>query len=222
VWPQPTEIKSNKLVSRPNALAIRIVEVMGMPSPEAITHWLHRLEAGDPDGARVLWDHYFQRLVELARGKLRDTPRQVADEEDVALSAFASFCRGVEKGRFADLPGREGLWPLLVRITACKVTDHARRERARKRGGDAGPATTEADLAQVVGSEPSPAFAAQVADECRRLVAALPEEPLRAVALWRMEGWTVEEIAGRLNCTPVTVKRKLARIRSLWRAESET
>jgi hypothetical protein len=45
--------------------------------------------------ARNLWEAYFNRLVGLARTKLRTAPRRAADEEDVALSAFDSFCCGV-------------------------------------------------------------------------------------------------------------------------------
>jgi DNA-directed RNA polymerase specialized sigma24 family protein len=55
-----------------------------------------------------------------------------------------------------------------------------------------------------------------VAEECRRLLDALGDAELRSVAVWKMEGYSVEEIAGKLDCAPITVKRKLARIRSLW------
>jgi RNA polymerase sigma factor (sigma-70 family) len=186
-----------------------------MSSQEPITHWLRQLESGDAEAARGLWDHYFRNLVELARARLQNFPRQATDEEDIALSAFASFCRGVENGRFAGLLGRDSLWRLLVHITACKIADHARRQRAQKRSPERGP-VTDAELDLVVGREPSPEFAAEVVEECRRLLDTLPEDVLRSVALWRMEGWTVEEIADKLKCAPVTVKRKLARIRSIW------
>src|SRR5258708_3472646 len=50
----------------------------------------------------------------------------------------------------------------------------------------------------------------------------LGEEGLRAVALGRMEGYTVEELAARLGCVPRTVERKLRRIRHLWEAQIPT
>src|SRR5438046_5072372 len=108
-----------------------------MPSEGSITQWLHRLQAGDPQGAERLWERYFHRLVGLARAKLQDLPRRAADEEDVALSAFASFCRGVEGGRFPQLLDRHDLWRLLVTITARKALRLARDERSQKRGGGA-------------------------------------------------------------------------------------
>jgi hypothetical protein len=36
------------------------------------------------------------------------------------------------------------------------------------------------------------------------------------VALWKMEGYTKEEIASRLGCVVSTVSRKLGLIRQLW------
>jgi RNA polymerase sigma factor (sigma-70 family) len=176
------------------------------------------LEEGDDGAARALWERYFERLVGLARRRLEGAPRGAADEEDVALSALDSFCRGAAQGRFTDLLGRDSLWRMLVHITAHKVLDHVRRERAKMRGGDAAP-LAEADLDQVVGSEPTPEFAAQVAEECQRLLGKLGDATLRAVALRRMEGHSVEEAAAQIGCSPVTVKRKLARIRSIWAGE---
>jgi DNA-directed RNA polymerase specialized sigma24 family protein len=57
-------------------------------------------------------------------------------------------------------------------------------------------------------------------DECRRLVDRLGEQTLRSVALWKMEGFTNNEIARRLGCVPQAVERKLRAIRRLW-AEKE-
>jgi DNA-directed RNA polymerase specialized sigma24 family protein len=194
-----------------------------MTSAGSITHWIGQLKAGDPAAAQKLWEGYFQRMVELARQKLQGAPRRAADEEDVALSAFHSFCRGAGGGRFPQLCDRDGLWPLLLAITAHKAIDLLRRERRLKRGGPppeaAAPAGPEAELAQVVGREPSPEFALQVAEECRRLLDRLGDEQLRSVALWRMEGYSVEEIAARLGCVPRTVERKLRLIRRLWGEE---
>jgi hypothetical protein len=45
-------------------------------------------------------------MVGLARARLQGLPRRAADEEDVALSAFASFCRAAEAGRFPRLCDR--------------------------------------------------------------------------------------------------------------------
>ena len=70
-----------------------------------------------------------------------------------------------------------------------------------------------------VGREPTPEFAASVAEEYQRLLGCLADRELEAVALWRMEGYTVEEIAARLDCAPRSVKRKLRLIRGIWEKE---
>jgi hypothetical protein len=55
----------------------------------SITEWITHLRAGDLEAARPLWERYFERLVHLARARLR--PGGDVDGEDVALSAFDSF-----------------------------------------------------------------------------------------------------------------------------------
>jgi DNA-directed RNA polymerase specialized sigma24 family protein len=200
-----------------------------MAADESITRWIALLKEGDPAAAQQLWERYFRRLVGLAREKLGGAPRRVADEEDVALSAFDSFCRAAGRGRFPQLTDRDDLWPLLFVITERKAADLVGYNRRRKRGGGVvlgesglvGPASrAEADtgLDQFPGDEPSPEFAAQVAEECRRLLELL-DDSQRAVALWKMEGFTNEEIAERLGCVPRTVERKLGMIRKHWARE---
>jgi DNA-directed RNA polymerase specialized sigma24 family protein len=184
-------------------------------SPEgSVTRWLGRLRAGDPAAAQPLWERYFHRLVELARARLRGAPRRAADEEDAALSAFDSFLRGAARGRFPRLADRDDLWRLLVVITARKAL-HLVRDAGRLKRGGGTPGGAE-DVEQVAAPEPTPAFAAQVAEECERLLGLLGDGPLRAVALEKMEGYTAEEIAERRGCSPRTVERKLRLIRRLW------
>jgi DNA-directed RNA polymerase specialized sigma24 family protein len=191
-----------------------------MTSTESVTHWIGQLKAGSAAAAQQLWEGYFQKMVELARQKLQGASRRAVDEEDVALSAFDSFCRGAGKGRFPQLCDRDSLWPLLVAITAHKAIDLLRHERRRKRGGpppeSEGQAAREAEVEQLIGREPTPAFAVQVAEECQLLLDSLGDDGLRSVALWKMEGYTVAEIADRLGCVPRTVERKLRMIRRLW------
>ena len=148
------------------------------------------------------------------------------DEEDVALSAFDSFCRSAEQGRFPELADRDGLWRLLMVMTARKAMHLRRDEGRQKRGGGAHFTTDtpidpdeESVLGQVLSREPTPEFATQMSEECERLLDSLCDAELRSVALLRMEGYTLEEIADRLGCVARTVKRKLKLIRSIWEKE---
>lgn len=192
-----------------------------MVSPESVTQWIHQLRGGDPSAARNLWEAYFHRLVGLARARLRTLPRRAADEEDVALSAFDSFCRGVERGRFPRLDDRDDLWRVLLLVTERKAIDLLEHEGRVKRDRRRLHADGDEPLAACASREPDPAFAAEVADACRRLLAALADEKLRAIALHKLEGFTNEEIATKTRCSLATVERRLRLIRREWEERSD-
>jgi DNA-directed RNA polymerase specialized sigma24 family protein len=185
----------------------------------SITHWTDDLKGGEDSAAERLWGRYFDRLARLARERLRAVPRTVADEEDIALSAFDSFFTRVERGRFPQLEDRDDLRGILVTIAKREAADHAQRLNRQKRGG--GRILDEAALAGPVGEGPGiDAFAGAepTTEEVRRLFGLLPDEPLRVIALLKMEGHTNDEIASRLDCALRSVERKLECIRNLWAA----
>jgi len=200
-----------------------------MPDDGSVTRWFDQLKAGDRDAVQQLWNRYFRRLVGLARLKLQNAPRCAADEEDVALSAFDSFCRNAEKGRFPQLLDRDSLWRLLVVLTVRKAQHLVRDETRQKRGGGAAPQSDtpgQSDevpiLEQVLSREPTPEMAAQIAEEYRGLLNRLGDSELEGIALLRMEGYSVEEIAQKLGYVARSIKRKLQLIRSLWEKEAGT
>jgi DNA-directed RNA polymerase specialized sigma24 family protein len=178
------------------------------------------LQAGDQAAVDPLWGRYFERMVALARTRLLRAPRQAADEEDVALSAFHSFCRAAEQGRFPKLDDRDDVWRLLVVLTTRKAAHLIRDGSRLKRGGGGswGRGEKEVDLDLVAGEEPDPKFVAEVAEESRRLLSRL-DDTQRAIVMWKMEGYTNEEVAVKLACVPRTVERKLRLIRAIWEGE---
>ena len=197
-------------------------------NPDAtVTQGIQQLKGGHSSAVQRIWEGYFEKMVRLARHRLADGPRAAADEEDVALSAFDSFCRGAQAGRFPQLVDRDALWPLLVAITSHKLLDLRRREGRQKRGGDwkriesGGDSSSANILDELVSHDPTPQFACQIAEEFRRLLESLGDETLRSIAVWRMEGDSIDEIAARLNCVPRTVLRKIDRIRTIWSDTAE-
>ena len=186
---------------------------------------MEHLQAGDHEAAQPLWERYYPRLMGLARERLRGTTRRVADEEDVALSAFDSFCRGVEQGRFPQLKDRDGLWALLVLITVRKAADLVQYNRRERRGGgqvrgDSAWAGRNGDvgadgLADIAAGDSTPDVAAQLAEEFQCLLDRLGSDELRRIAVWKLEGYTNAEIAGRLGCAQVSVERRLRLIRKI-------
>jgi RNA polymerase sigma factor (sigma-70 family) len=189
-----------------------------MNPDNTVTTWIHLLQAGETQAAQRLWERYFPRLLEVARAKLYGTAKQVADEEDVALSAFHNFVQAVAQKQIPQLGSRDDLWRALVLITAGKAVDQRRRQQSRKRGGGRPPDRLSdwQEVDQVVGVEPDPAFAAQIAEEFQALLGRLADDRLREIALLKLEGYTNEEIAERLNCSPRSVTRRLTVIRRIW------
>jgi DNA-directed RNA polymerase specialized sigma24 family protein len=205
---------------------------MALDDDPSVSVWMQQMKAGDSDQAvQKLWERYFQRLVGLARVKLGKMPRRVADEEDVALSAFDSFCQGVAGGRFPQLDDRDNLWRILVTITARKVFKLNSKNMRQKRGGhllvdlasqpmeESGSANFNLD--QFLAKGPTPEFAAQAAEEFERLLSLLPSQEMRVIAKWKMEGYTNEEIAAQIGCVLRSVERRLRTIRACWEGQGE-
>ena len=196
-----------------------------MAVAEEVTQWIIQLGRGDPQAAEKLWKQYFSKLVRLAGNRLSGVPRRAADEEDVALSAMHSFCRGLAEQRYA-IDNHEDLWKLLVTITARKACAARRRHYTQKRGGGRvrgesafGRADEDQGIGAVLGDEPTPELACMVAEDCRQLLERLGDETLRQVALYTLEGYSTAEIAAKLNCLQRTVQRKLNTIRQIWSPE---
>jgi DNA-directed RNA polymerase specialized sigma24 family protein len=199
----------------------------------SITRWIAGVKAGDPAAAQPLWERYFARMVDMARARLRASPRRghdaASDEEDAALSAFDSLCAGLARGRFPQLSDRDNLWRLLVVISTRKVRAQARRRLRRKRGagrvrraGDLeGPESDDGLLARAVGSEPTPELAVMAAEEYRRLLDRLDDDVLRRVGVLRMEGYTTDAVAEPHGCARRTVARRLPLIRRILAADPD-
>jgi DNA-directed RNA polymerase specialized sigma24 family protein len=202
-----------------------------MAATDEVTQWIVKLGEGDPRAAEVIWHKYFDKLVHCARRRLGALPRRAEDEEDVALAAMQSFCRGMTEGRFTRVKDRENLWKLLVTLTARKASALARRELAAKRGrgrvrGESVFLRSVDDdrplgIGEVLGSEPTPELASMVAENCEHLLNSLDDETLRRVALHKLEGFSNEEIAEKLGCVRRSVERKLERIREKWSREEK-
>jgi DNA-directed RNA polymerase specialized sigma24 family protein len=202
---------------------------MATNSEGSVTCWIHRLKAGDQAAVQMLWERYYRRLVGLARARLRNAPRQVADEDDVATGAIASFYRRAAGGHFPDLRDRDDLWQLLVVITRRKACNQARHALSQKEGGgkvrnlsallNRESSAAGADFFDLISREPDPGFAALVAEECRRRLDQLEDDAARKVVQWKMEGYSNREIAVLLGRSEPTVERKLRRVRSCWEKE---
>jgi RNA polymerase sigma factor (sigma-70 family) len=200
-----------------------------MSSAHSVSQWIADLKRRDSDAAQLLWERYAIRLVELARHRLRDIPKRMADEEDVVQSVFHSICRGAAAGRFKNVRNRDELWWLLLSVTKQKVINHIRRESALKRGAgrvQANSATNPSSedrrllaVDRVLSEEPMPEFIVMLEEQHNRLLGLLRDDQLRRIAVMRIEGFTVPEIADEFGVSSRSIERKLQLIRDVWTRE---
>jgi DNA-directed RNA polymerase specialized sigma24 family protein len=168
------------------------------------------MKAGDDKAVAGLMEHYFERLVRLARSALNGTSRGAADEFDIAQSVFKSFVLRARRRGFPKLEGPEELWQILCRIVRCKAARLRKRE-ARSEAARRTLATTVGP-AQLV-----PADLATWKDWQDFLLRSLRDESERQVARWKLDRYTDEEIAAMLGITVRSVERKMALIRKRCR-----
>jgi DNA-directed RNA polymerase specialized sigma24 family protein len=198
-----------------------------MSSSGSVTNLICRVKEGDAAAAQELLARYFRRLLGLARAKLQGKDLRVADEEDVVQSAFVGFFLGAERGQYTKLHDRDDLWHLLVKITVRKaqrlVKEQERQKRCpcrARRGtpsqGVAGTLLTDEAVEQVADPKPPPDLEVLANETIERLLSRLGNSRLRAIAVWKWEGFSNEEIASMLGCCSRSIERKLQLIRTIW------
>ena len=205
---------------------------MNQSEQKSVTQWIADLKAGDAEAADRLFERYFDNLVRLADKRLKGHRQRAADAEDVAQNVFASLVLGAPQGKYPKLAHRHDLWSLLIAMTKHKAADEIKQENREKRGG--GKVRGESVFGQkgkdrgsrplgiidVLGNDPTPNDCVQYDEHLQLLVARLDESDetckLRQVLAWRLQGFTVREIAEKFDVVRETIERKLKRIRLIW------
>jgi RNA polymerase sigma factor (sigma-70 family) len=191
---------------------------------QLIDRFLSGSRVSSDESARQIWERYLPRLLILARTHLDRRIRVLQDEEDVVHSMARSFFNRLRRGDF-DLRDRDALWALLVTITLNKArnaTDRhfaARRDVRRVRPllrSAASRLETPYEAFAPKAAEPTPTEAAVLNEALEGRLRALADPELREIALLRLQGYTNQEIATRLDCTQRSVERRLQRIRNIW------
>lgn len=203
------------------------------PYDSPVTLWLRQLEVGDAEAAQPLYQHFCTRLHQMARLRIPANVRSAYDQDDVTISAIHSLFLGIRQQKY-QLNDRDDVWRLLMTIAERKITKRIRYETRDKRDVrrliqnslfQKAPFAKQDELhggvQSLTGYEPTPEFAAEVAEACENLLASLPDEMCRRIALLKLENYTSDQVAEQLGCTRRTVQRKLLVIRRTWQS-SET
>ncbi|MEX1028304.1 MAG: ECF-type sigma factor [Candidatus Paceibacterota bacterium] len=194
-----------------------------MCSDGSVTTWLMRVGQGDPAAELWLVSNYFERIARMARRQLGAAPRRAADEEDVANSVFKVFLDRAKNGGFQQLNNRDDLHRVLLMLTRRKAIDYYRRAHARTRrevGESAltGAGTDTVRFEDIAVADAPRDLVGEISAEIRELFDDIRCRDLRLdeIAMWRLEGFSVAEIAARLGCLPRTVYRRLNMIQQRW------
>ena len=196
------------------------------------TALLDLVRAGDEQAIATLWENYFQKLVRVAAKRLPANLKRSGDEEDIALSAFHSFIAGIRRDQYPDLSGPDNLWGLLITLTSRKAHAHLRHQTRQKRGGgsvrgesvfmDSANMDRGGGIGGVGSNGQSADIHAELAEACEGLLDQLGDEQLRQIAVMRMDGYLVNEIAENLTISKRAVERRLQLIRKLWSEQNES
>lgn len=160
---------------------------------------------------------YSQRLIAFARTRLPMGMARRVDPEDVVQSAYRSFFRRLKKGELV-FDEEHDVWQLLATITFCKTKNLIKHHHRQRR--DARREEPDASGGGVVDREPGVEDVAMFFESLKKLLSALPAEYHEFVLL-RMDGYSIEEIATRVQRSQRTVLRVLARVRELGEAQSK-
>lgn len=161
---------------------------------------------------------YSHRLIAFARTRLPNDLARRVDPEEVVQSAYRSFFRRMNLGEF-DVDDELDIWRLLATITYCKtqnlVKHHHRQKRDSRRDEVLPVSESQQDR------QPGPEDVAIFLESLEMLLTEFPERS-RELILLRLEGYSIEEIAQRVQRSQRTVLRVLARLRELGERQLET
>lgn len=195
-----------------------------MEMNSSVTEWISQLRDGHSSACDKLWPFYLKRLTAIICRKLETSRKGVSDEEDVLIETCEVCFRKIREGNYPNIASRHDLWRLLTKIATRKSIDQIRRS---KKGVDRltqeslqsiqadGSSFEFNQIENFPGGEPTPEFAAMVADESRYRLSQVPEKMVDVVKL-RMQGFTLNEIAEQTGISLPTVQRYLSFVREVW------
>lgn len=194
--------------------------------PESISHWIHQLSEGNQNAAFRLWERYGPALQRLAKSRFQMALNASFDEHDLAQSVFFALWKHAGSGGVEEIRDRTELWWLLLEMTRRRAMARLAYNQAEKRNARRNQPTGTSDsdaidpFSQISDSrEMPPEMIVILNDEHQRFMSLLRDDTLRNIAGQKLEGYSVEEIATRMNLSSRTVIRKLNLIREHWSHE---
>ena len=182
------------------------------PSPVVISHWLDDVREGRAAAIEGLAPVVYKQLHRLALAYMRrERPGHTLQATALVNEAFVRLLQE----RHVAWQNRAHFCAIAANAMREILIEHARRRRARKRGGDA--------LRVSADGLPAPAPGQPVEllalDEALRRLAIRDHRRARVVELKYFGGLTIDEVAEVTGTSPATVKRDWVLARAWLRRE---
>lgn len=177
-----------------------------------ITRLLARWQRGEDGALDEIMPLVYEELRRLARAVMRrEGPGHVLQTTAIVHEAYVRLA-----GSELDFNDRSHFFAVAARMMRRLLVDHARAERAAKRGGEPWRQVTLGD--DVPGREP-PLWDVLDLDAALERLAAQDARKSRAVELFYFAGMNSEEIGAVLGVAPATVRADLRLARAWLRRE---
>ncbi len=162
-------------------------------------HLVRRTLSGDGSGFGELHRRYYERVLRVVSGILKDRGRAEEEVQEAYLEALDALPRLTDGERF---------YPWLRRIAVNRAIEVQRRARRRERIlGE----NLEVDPGSTLGTALEDLIQAETARRVRRAIDRLPEGQRAAVVLRFFDGLRTRDIAAVLGCEAVTARTQLFR-----------
>lgn len=172
-------------------------------------------ELGD-ESVSSLYEFYRRRIVGFARSRLKPHMRAKFDSQDLAQSAFRTFCRRHAKQPF-DLSNRDAVWPLLATILVRKLSNKIKHFDAKKRDWREETSLDAFDVEPGCltneNRELQPEEEASI-KELVEMVLNRQSEVDREIAYCCLQGMSVDEICAVVGCSQSKASRVRTRIKT--------
>ena len=180
---------------------------------------LERARQGDQRAFEAIFQRYRSRLSVLVHYRMSDALRRDCDVEDLLQEIFLRASRDLAG---FDYRGPSSLFRWLAHIAHHAIADAARKgSRAKRNGGTPVRFRSESNPAgyePVDSNTPSRVLRQQeTVGEWNAKLAALPEDYRDVIAMARLEGLTIAEIAERMGKTREQVSLLLHRALKKYR-----
>ncbi|VTS08458.1 RNA polymerase sigma factor [Tuwongella immobilis] len=172
---------------------------------------IRRVRSGDAAAAKILVDQYSSQILRTIRVQMNNPRlRRTVDSHDICQSVLGDFFARVALGQY-NLKEPDDLVRLLVTMASNRVTHHARRSNALKRGKEYHQESSDGVLVSLQSKDSPPSDQLIRKEILEQIVNNLPPELVAIHRARIVEGKSWAEIAAELGESVAAVSKRYHR-----------